>query len=163
MLHRDTRSIPNITYKITSRGPVCLVACRDTRLALMIARALEEQHYPVVLVPSALGFLQPLLLHPDVLIMDEAMVQELEVIGGREVMRFVSRSLVVFLGAGPDGTCERSWLQPQAKLPLSAGAADIVQTVYMLAQAEPADGRSINALNHGHGFGPTLPIPAVSW
>ncbi len=163
MLHRDARSIPNISYKITSRGPVSLVACRDARLALTIARALEEQHYPVVLVPSALGFLQPLLLHPDVLIMDETMVQELEVIGGREVMRFVSRSLVVFLGAGPDGTCERSWLHPQVNLPLSAGAADIVQTVYMLAQAEPADGRSINALNHGHGFGPTLPIPAVSW
>ncbi len=162
MLLRDARSIPNISYKITSRGPVCLVACRDARLALTIARALEEQHYPLVLVPSALGFRQPLLLQPDVLVMDEAMVQELEVVGSWEIRRFVSQRPVIFLGAVPAASLERSWLQPQADLPLSAGAADIVQTVYTLAQAEPADGRPINALNHGQGFGPTLPVPAVS-
>lgn len=162
MLNRDARSTPNISYKINSRGPICLVACRDTRLALMVTRALEEQHYPLVLVPSALGFRQPLLMQPDVVILDELMVQDLEMLGGRETLKFISQKPTLLLGVLPVESFDREWLTPPVTLPISASSSEIMQTVYTLAQAEPADGRQLPAPIHGQVFHLTLPVPAVS-
>jgi hypothetical protein len=162
MLHRDARSTPNISYKINSRGPVCLVACRDARLALMITRALEEQHYPLVLVPSALGFRQPLLLEPDVVILDEWMAHDLDAIGSRETMHAISQKPMLLLGADPAADFDHEWFRPLATLPLSSSSTDIVQMASMLAQGELSDGRQLPAPTHGQGFNLTLPVPAVS-
>lgn len=163
MLHPDARSIPNISYKINSRGPICLVACRDARLAMMMSLALEEHHCPAVLVPSDLGFRQPRLMQPDVVIMNEPMVQDLEAIVSRETRKYISQIPMLFLGAVPVGSSDRAWLQPHVTLPLSAGSSESVQTVYTLAQTEAADGRPINPSTDGQSFYLTPPVPTVSW
>jgi hypothetical protein len=162
MLQRDARSTPNPSYKISSRGPVCLVACRETRLALMITRALEEQHYPLMLVPSAMGLRQPLLLDPDVIILDEAMVHELEAIGIPDSLRSISWKPTVLLGASQFTNLDPGLFQSHVTLPLASSSSEIMQTVHTLAQAEPVDGRQVPSPTHGQGFNLTLPVPAVS-
>lgn len=162
MLQRDARSTPNASYRISSRGPVCLVACRETRLALMIARALEEQHYPLMLVPSAMGFRQPLLLDPEVIILDEAMVQDLQATGISDSLRSVSWKPTVLLGATHVSDFERDIFPSPVTLPLGSSSSEIMQTIHTLAQAEPADGRQVPSPTHGQGFNLTLPVPAVS-
>jgi hypothetical protein len=162
MINRHARSTPNSIYKISSRGPTCLVACRDARLALTLARALEDQHYPFVLVPSAPGFQQPLLLQPDVVILDEPMAHELDAIGSREIKTYISLRPLVLLSADFSGNAERDWLRPHAVLPVSTSSSEIVQTVYTLAQAEPAEGGQHAAVAPGQVYYPTPSIPAVS-
>ena len=162
MLQRDARSTPNAGYRISSRSPVCLVACRESRLALMITRALEEQHYPLILVPSAMGFRQPLLLVPDVIILDEAMVQELEAIGIPDSLRSISWKPTVLLGATQVSHRGQELFQAHVTLPLASSSSEIMQTVHTLAQAEQADGRQLPSPTHGQDFNLTLPVPALS-
>lgn len=162
MLQRDARSIPNISYKISGRGPVCLVACRETGLALMIARALEEQHYPLMLVPSAMGLCQHLLLDPDVIILDEAMVRDLETTGIPDSLRSNSWKPLLLLGASQVSDLEEGLFQSHVTLPLASSSSEIMQTIQTLAQAEPADGKQVPSPTHGQGFNLTLPVPTVS-
>lgn len=151
MLQRDARTIP-----------VCLVACRETRLALMITRALEDQHYPLMLVPSAMGLRQPLLLDPDVIILDEAMVQDLEATGIPDSLSSISWKPTILLGASQVSDFERGVFQAPVTLPLASSSSEIIQTIQTLAQAESADGRPVPSPTHGQGFNLTLPVPSVS-
>jgi hypothetical protein len=162
MKKRYARSTPNISYKINSRGPTCLLACRDTRLALMVGRALEDQHYPLVLIPSALGFQHPLMTPPDIVILDEPMAEELEAVGNREAMQIISQKTTLLLGALPSLSMEGSWLRPHAVLPVTASSAEIVQTIQTLAYAESADGRPSPTPIAGSSFVPSAPSTAVS-
>ncbi|WP_141731015.1 hypothetical protein [Oligoflexus tunisiensis] len=162
MKKRYARSTPNVSYKINSRGPTCLVACRDTRLALMVGRTLEEHHYPLVLIPSALGFRHPLLMTPDVVIVDEPMAEELEAVGNREAMQIISQKTTLLLGTLPSVAMEGTWLRPHAILPVTASSAEIVQTIQTLAYAESADGRLNPTQIIGQGFLPSVPYTAVS-
>jgi hypothetical protein len=162
MLQCDTRSTPNASYKISSRGPVCLVACRETRLALMITRALEEQHYPLMLVSSVMGLRQPLLLDPDVIILDEAMVQDLEAIGIPDSLKSISWKPTVLLRASQVSHRDQEFFQFHVTLPLASNSSEIMQTIHTLAQAEAAYGPQLPPPTHGQGLNLTLPVPAVS-
>jgi DNA-binding NarL/FixJ family response regulator len=123
---------------------------------------LEEQHYPLVLVPSVLGFQQPLLMQPDVVILDEPMAQELDGIGNRETRTYISLKPLVLLSADASENVERDWLRPHAVLPVSSSPSEIVQTIYTLAQAEPVEGRQHPAPGPGQFYYLTPPIAAVS-
>jgi hypothetical protein len=117
---------------------------------------------PVVLVPSAMGLGQPLLLDPDVIILDEAMIQDLEVTGIPDSLRSISWKPTILLGVLHDSNVERGMLQSPVTLPLASSSSEIMQMIQTLAQAEPAEGRQVPSPTHGQGFNLTLPVPAVS-
>jgi hypothetical protein len=115
-----------------------------------------------VLVPSALGLGHPFLMNPDVVVLDEKMMLELQAIGHRKTMDALARKPIILLGTVAANGNNRDGLRPLVSLPLTASSTEIVQTIQALAQAEAAEGRQVLTSAYSQGFPPSVPVPAAS-